>query len=357
MRANNPLGIEPKREKSGSDTFRKYNYQYHWAFCRMLDEHENGKEFAVFIEEHEDVTMSDSLNVDRACFEFNQIKETSKKHTVDSLVKRPKAGSSLIEKLAKSCCGKAYSDKITKVNFVSTGGYSFALHKKGFKFDVISSGQLSEEESNKVAGCIANINGSSDFHKKLGFVVPDLPEKGFDLAVEGRISSLISKLAPGLKYDSNSIYDCIIRDLNRKGENSFDYENWDEAIRKKSVTSSQLSEVIEQHIGRKPDANLATELMQVLIDEYSLSSIARRPIVRGFNRYYSRRVSNRESLVSEVSIDLVQNIEKFIDIYPNAKELEKVVVDNLKSKTLSFFPSSEARTGAFLYELLEGVDI
>lgn len=57
----NPLGLEPKREKSGSDTFRKYNYQYHWAFCRILDEHEAGNEFALFIEEHEDVTDRKSV--------------------------------------------------------------------------------------------------------------------------------------------------------------------------------------------------------------------------------------------------------------------------------------------------------
>ncbi len=28
----NPLGLEPKREKSGSDTFRKYNYGSHGRF-------------------------------------------------------------------------------------------------------------------------------------------------------------------------------------------------------------------------------------------------------------------------------------------------------------------------------------
>src|SRR5690554_2684655 len=86
----NPLGLEPKREKSGSDTFRKYNFQYHWAFCRMLDELENGNEFALFIEEHEDVTVADSLDAEKTTFEFNQVKETSKKHTIQSLTKKTK---------------------------------------------------------------------------------------------------------------------------------------------------------------------------------------------------------------------------------------------------------------------------
>ncbi len=354
----NPLGLEPKREKSGSETFRKYNYQYHWAFCRMLDEYENGNEFALFIEEHEDITMASSLNVDNAVFEFNQIKETSKKHTIHSLTATSKTEpKSLIEKLAVSSCGKAYSGKIARVNFVSSGGYSFDIHTKGFRFDVIRSGQLTKDETEKLMKCIEHVKGSPGFQEKLSFVIPDLPKTHFDHVVEGKISSLISELAPGLKYDSNSIYDCIIRDLNRKGENTFDYENWDAAIRKKAVTSRQLADVIEKHISRKPDENLVTELLQILNNDYALNSIDRRKIVSGFNRYYAKRVSGRDSLANEVSIDIVNHIKRLVCSFSNAKDLEISVVNNLNEKTLSYFLSSEDRTGAFLYELLEGVEL
>jgi hypothetical protein len=357
---SNPLGLEPKREKSGSSTFRKYNYQYHWAFCRMLDEHECGNEFALFIEEHEDITLASSLDVKTTSFEFNQVKETSKKHTIHSLTKASKTEpQSIIEKLASSSCGKAYSDKITKINFVSTGGYSFELNKKGFDFEVIKSGQLSNDETKKLVECIAHLEGSSVFCDKLAFIIPDLPEKGFDHVVEGKISALISKMAPGFKYDSNSIYDCVIRDLNRKGENTFDYENWSDAIRKKSITSYQLSEVIELHISRKPDESLVTELVHTLNNEYALGSIARRNIVNGFNRYYVRKVASREKVLSEVSKDISDRIKELVPMHmqSNAKELEVVVIKNLNAKTVSYFQSSEDLTGAFLYELLEGVEL
>lgn len=45
----NPLTSEPKREKSGSTTLKKYHYQYHWAFCRLLDEHCEKKEYPIFV--------------------------------------------------------------------------------------------------------------------------------------------------------------------------------------------------------------------------------------------------------------------------------------------------------------------
>ncbi len=356
----NPLGLEPKREKSGGSTFRKYNYQYHWAFCRMLSEYECGNEFALFIEEHEDITIASSLDVSATFFEFNQVKETSKTHTIHSLTKASKAKpQSIIEKLASSSCAKAYSDQITKINFVSTGGYNFEVHKNGFDFEVIKSGQLSKDETKQIHECLAHLKGSSDFCDKLAFIIPDLPEKGFDHVVEGKISALISKMAPGFKYDSNSIYDCVIRDLNRKGENIFDYENWSDAIRKKAITSHQLSEIIELHISRKPDESLATELVHTLNNEYSLGSIARRKIVNGFNRYYTRKVTSREKVVSEVSMDIAERIRELAPIHMNssAKELEMAVIKNLNEKTVSYFQSSEDLTGAFLYELLEGVEL
>jgi len=358
LEQGNPLGLEPKREKSGSDTFRKYNYQYHWAFCRILDEHESGNEFALFIEEHEDVTIADSLDVTKTTFELNQVKETSTKHTIHSLTAVPKGKSqSIIEKLAKSCCDKSYSKKISNVNFVSTGGYSFSAHKEGFDFEVIESGDLNEEEVKKVEAAISKLSRNSDFLPKLAFIIPSLPEKGFDLVAEGKISSLISKIAPGLKYDANSIYECVIRDLNRKGENSFDYKNWNDALKKKAITSGQLSDVISQYVSRKPDENIVSELIQILNDEYSLNSLTRRKIVSGFNRYYTKKISSRELVVREVSSDIITCIESLAKEYSNASELEVAVKDELSERTLSFFQTPEDVTGAFLYELLEGVDI
>lgn len=356
--ALNPLALDPKRETSGSNTFRKYNYQYHWAFCRMLDEHESGNEFALFIEEHEDVTIASSLDVNKTSFELNQIKETSKTHTINSLTKTSiQDATSLIGKLATSCCNKSFSSKIDKVNFISTGGYSFSLHKEGYNFEVIKSGQLSDEENTILLDSLKHIDGLSNFHQKLAFVIPDLPPKGFDLVVEGKISSLISKLAPGLKYDSNSIYDCIIRDMSRKGENSFDYQHWDDSIKRKAITSHQLTDVIEQHISRKPDEHLVTELMLILTDEYSLNSLSRRKIVSGFNRYYTRRIASRDTLISEISKNIVEKIEMNLDKYDNAKELETAVIYSLDKTTCSYFQTPEDLRGAFLYELIAGVSL
>jgi hypothetical protein len=301
----NPLGYDSKREKSGSETFRKYNYQYHWAFCRMLDEHESGNDYALFLEEHEDVVIADSLNGTAVLFEFNQIKETNKKHTIVSLSTIDKKEKySLIGKLGNGVGKKSYGNKVKKVNFVSTGGYSFAIHKKGFLLEVLKCGDLSGEELDTIIECLGNEVGDEifidNFLNNLAFVIPNLPAKSFDDVVEGRISKLINKIAPGCKCNPGYIYDCVIRDLYRKGENTFDYRDWTESLRKKAITRDQFQNILDQHISRKPDGMLNSELLQILANEYSLKSLRRREIIKGFNRYYTKRISERSTIKSRI---------------------------------------------------------
>ncbi|MEZ2746034.1 DUF4297 domain-containing protein [Halopseudomonas bauzanensis] len=348
----NPLGLDAKREKAGSETFRKYNYQYHWAFCRMLDEHSEGNEYAIFVEEHEDVTLANSLDGESALFEFNQIKEISSKSTVSSLSKDKKDSVSPLKKLANSVCNKQFSDRISSVNFVSTGGFSFDFHKNGFSLEVIEVGLLTEDEKAKILESISEIDKEKILENKLAFIIPGLPEKGFDLVVEGKISQLINKHSPGCTYNSSSIYDCIIRDLQRKGENSFDYLEWETSLKKKAVTSRQLDKIISQHIKIKPDENLTTELLDILKNEYSLSSLKRRKIVSAFNRYYTAKLSSRDAELHKVSSIMKKIIESSFDDFSTAKELEEYVLNKEKDLLESYFPIREDFSGAFLYELI-----
>jgi hypothetical protein len=49
-------------------TFEKYEYQYHWALCRILGAHENSDDYVVFIELHEDVVFATSTDQSVARF-------------------------------------------------------------------------------------------------------------------------------------------------------------------------------------------------------------------------------------------------------------------------------------------------
>ena len=85
----NPL-FETQREKSGSTTLNKYLFQYHWALYKIITEHSSIPEYAVFLELHEDVIICDSLDVNKAKFDLNQVKTTNVKFNTNKLVKSKK---------------------------------------------------------------------------------------------------------------------------------------------------------------------------------------------------------------------------------------------------------------------------
>ena len=97
----NPL-FGSQREKSGAMTFDKYCFQYHWALYSVISKHEHHNEYAVIIELHEDVVLSNSLDATKAQFEFNQVKTNKSPFNTNQLVKKKKGENSVLGKLVKS---------------------------------------------------------------------------------------------------------------------------------------------------------------------------------------------------------------------------------------------------------------
>lgn len=63
------------REKAGSDSYNRYEYQAHWIVYHMIQEYKNGNEFIIFCEFHDDMTKTKQGD---DCAEFFQIKTSEK---------------------------------------------------------------------------------------------------------------------------------------------------------------------------------------------------------------------------------------------------------------------------------------
>ncbi|MFB9133612.1 dsDNA nuclease domain-containing protein [Vibrio olivae] len=147
--ADNPLA-ETQRESAGASTFGKYNFQFHWALCEIIEKHKNKKEYALLIEHHEDVVIADSLDAEEAQFEFYQVKNQKAKYTPASLTNRQKGANdtlknSVLGKLLSSCINTTYEDRITTIGLVSSSGFSLNLDK-GLKLDVIKVGDIAASD-------------------------------------------------------------------------------------------------------------------------------------------------------------------------------------------------------------------
>ena len=329
----NPLN-SPVRETSGSDTWRKYRYQYNWALYEMIQNHDKEKEYVIFMEYHEDVVFADSLEVINVKFSFNQVKTTAGKYTPYSICKRADGKLSVLGKLIDSCHKKNYSEQIGEIVIVSRGGFSFKTRAENNAHSKTSFLDLEDEQFAQIEESIRKELSLSSLPSNLYFLVPVLPENGFQDMVIGGISRLASKLYPSSKFNSNEIYRVLMDELGRKGEITEQFTKWHDAVENKGLTSSTVNAVIAQHTQVKDEATIQIQLIR-LCDELGHDAISRRSVVRAFNR----RVCNLRALA-------LTAFELLIHPFSQA---EPVVADIL------FLPLQELRASDVFHSLLNKV--
>jgi hypothetical protein len=131
------------REKAGSDSYNRYEYQMHWAMYHMMKKFQNGEEFIIFCEFHDDIAETPNHNSPK-CIEFFQIKTKTKGNfTLNELLRKPpnKSHSFLgfifynFMKFNQSC---------TKCHFV--GNKEFDIDIKKWQSTIQDNKQLEQEE-------------------------------------------------------------------------------------------------------------------------------------------------------------------------------------------------------------------
>jgi len=350
MTNSNPL-YKTQREKAGSQTFDKYMYQYHWALYRLLKEHEQEKEYAVFMELHEDVVLSDSLDADKAEFEFNQVK-TDKGSFSETKLIRLKNGSSVLGKLISSSNDEIGRDKIKTINLVATKGFKLTQKNPRMSLENIGINDIDPKSLQKLSDAIEKELQADNFPINLHFIVPDLPEKSTQETVIGYIASVVEKLYPHSSTKARDIYRLLIDDLVRKGTISFDYPLWEDLLEKKGLTSITVTKVINQFTERKNDLDVYRNL-DAYLDELGLKALERRKWKQSFDRYYLQRIGNKTVAQLDMTKQLNESIDKQLR-YCN-DEIERLftlVMDELPELMKNFFAEEIDLKTAILCEII-----
>lgn len=307
---NNPL-FESQREKSGSKTFDKYSFQYHWALYRIISEHENSSEYAVIIELHEDVVISDSLDVSIAKFEFNQVKTNSSSFNTYQLVKKKKNGSSVLGKLVQSTEGKPFSKQINSLNLIATSKFNLELKKKDVELKTITKSDLSDKQIKELEDELLKEISVSELPANIQFIISNIPENNYQTFLIGAIAELISKIFPGSYSNAQDIYTLLIDELYRKGKVTYDFTKWNELLKDKALTSIQVTKVINEFTNLKDEAKIEVEFNSIC-NELGLKSIEAKRLKRSFLRYRRQRISNRSTLQMDTTNFFVNEIESNI---------------------------------------------
>jgi hypothetical protein len=313
---DNPLA-EEQREKKGAETFGKYEYQYHWALHKLLDEHKQLKEYAIFIELHEDVIFSNSLQKDTAEFEFYQIKEnsSSSQYTANSLTLIKKdAQNSVLGKLIKSYHVKRFKDIVSSANLVSTSGFSKDLLREKLDLEKISIQDIKLRSLVKFKKSILAELELEECPVNVCFIVPKLLPKSQRDGVITAIVDLISTIYPNSQCDAANIYRVLIDELHSKGQVKYDYGQWDALLKNKALTSKTVQKTIETHSSIKGLSDVERDA-QDLIGDLGLSFPRRKQLIQSVNNYYTRKLANCTSL----NLKLEKSVR---ELYTGFKHLE-----------------------------------
>lgn len=346
----NPLA-EPQREKSGAETYEKYAYQYHWALYRIIVEHELAREYAVFVEYHEDVVISNSLDAESAQFEFNQVKTNDKKFNCKTLLSK-KNGKSILGKLLSSSQNAAFKGRISSFNLIALNGFNFELKKNQLDLKRIQLNDLADKQCEAIEKAIKEELKLSDMPINIQFIIPDLSERNFQNDVIASIAKLVTRLYPNSYCNSVEIYRLLIDELNLKGRVRYDFLKWQDFLNEKALTSITVSKVINQFTNIKDEEKIQGLLNQIL-KELGLNTIQSTNLRRAINRYRQLRISNN----STIQIDTTKSIINLIH-FNLAKGIEDLpllvcnICDAVPQKIREYFVGEEELKGAIICEYI-----
>jgi Cap4 dsDNA endonuclease len=350
LNADNPL-LHPQREKVGSETKAKYAYQYHWALHRALQEHGKSNEYAVFVELHEDVVLSNSLDAVKAKFEFNQVKTTATKFTKAKLIKL-KNGSSPLGKLIQSVNEKPYADKISELNFVAISGFGIALKKPGLSLRKITVTDIDDTDLSHLELAIKNELKTKSLPAHLQFVLPELSDKSFSSEIIAQISTLISSLFPGSHYNPLDIYRVLIDDINRKGEVTYDFAKWNDLLENKALTCTKVTNVINQYTNIKDQAKIEAQFSSIMT-ELGKNTLQSRSYKKSFDRYQQSRIGTRTLAQLNTSKAIVKQIHAIIkNVNDNMAQLIAEVYESMDEKVKRNFSNEEDAHAAIICEYI-----
>ncbi|EHO4503080.1 DUF4297 domain-containing protein [Salmonella enterica] len=291
----NVLG-HAQREISGATTFGKYDFQYHWALCRIIEKHKSNSDYALLIEYHEDVVIADSLYGNSANFEFFQVKNTGKPFTSDALTKREQgadgAKSSILGKLLSSCIGTDYEARITEIGLVSSSGFSFEQIDKKLKLDIITSGDLSVDCLSGLTEKLKDEIGIALLPENLKFIVPKIKLENQEEFVIGRFAELVNEIFPNSHCNAVNIYRAIIDEIHRKGQNTYDFTVWEKMVEDKSLTSHKVKDVIAVNTTSPKFEDFEKDFEYLAKNDMKWSTLTYRKINKKIKQLFLRRIGH-----------------------------------------------------------------
>jgi len=325
-----------EREKIGIDTQLRFNYQTDWAITYLLDKILKNEDFVIFMEYHEDVICSNSIQLNENIeFEFYQLKTTNTNHTLESMCKYEisSKSNSILGKMILSIENKIFKENVKKLCLLSTSNINFKE-----KINVMGSYKflkdLSEDEISKILEFLNLELNQIDLGYKeiICFQKANLPFQNSESTAKGKISEFIDKKYGSIRSDVSSIYRAIWDDLRIKHDFLLSFDQWDECVSKRGLKSDEVTSILAKNIDINLNLNLKNFIEKYLVKN-DIEEIFIPIKINLINEYHIHLITNRSSNTLHEIKKLRENIELPSNIL-DTKQYQSLI-DNLDDKVNS----------------------
>ena len=338
------------REKSGGDTVHRFEFQTAWGLLHLLELYEDGSDYAIAFEFHDDIIVVDNAS-DPKKVRFFQVKSRKAgRWTLAELAKReagasgPKA--SIIGKLFEH--RRKFGATAAHLAIVSNQSCAFLDHDKSVccvaeasKDDFAAFMEKLKEECG---------DGTEETGSLFHFRRTDMPLRAFETHLTGRLAEFVEKHCGQLEYNVLGLYRTVTDECRRKTTKDHGACQPHEIIAAKFIRRSDVGHWLAELQRRAPRRPDWAEVLHDLGDP----SAARKLELRGQWRLHeSRRFETgntqhamlRDALRSEIGRDGRDWTEPLM-------EAVEALLNDLRSRAIRLDPSytDDYLRAAILYE-------
>lgn len=337
------------REKAGSDSYNRYEYQAHWIVYHMLDNFKNQKDFLVFCEFHDDMAES-AYNSATPCMEFYQVKtsDTKKTWTLNSLFKKTRRPSGDYK---NSFLGfifynfHKFSNECSKCHFVSNINFdddvlNWQSHVRDAKILKKENITLYKKIKDYVRNEYLSINQTEfdeifdRFIQNTFFTKTQLTLEGHVEQVKGAFFEVLSEF----NLDTKSGYlllTTIVESVRKKTTTIISTPISFEELKNKKGISSDIFKKLDETFRSIPKYTETYGTIKNYLKKNNLHEIQIKAILRKLNKHHKKILDVSDSLYQDTIRNFIVDTEKIIEnnfdalsIFLNLNSLMEQLITN-----------------------------
>jgi Cap4 dsDNA endonuclease len=328
------------REKAGSVSSSRFDYQKDWSLCKLIDTHRSGTDYIAIFDWHEDLLIMDS-EANPSAITFYQIKgKKSGNWSITSLLSsdKDKDGELLLSILGKLYdCKSKFDLETSSLNFISNARFNVKLAsgEKSLSKDSICIIELSKEERDEIIGKIKNehkIAGEPKFQDITFLKVADLSLDDSSGHAKGKITEFLEEIFPGKSFNVPSVYRMLFDEVKRRTSYNKDILTFDDLVKNKGIAKSQFESIISA-TGIKVDYKEIWRRAEIELQTSSVSFQDRRKIHQSWTRLELEKMEPNNhilfSIVAKVESIIIAQESNLVGL--NFHQQVEVILSNLKS--------------------------